>query len=67
MLPDNLNSIIVGRVDSSSTYVIPFIEDFRHTISYTPHNNEDALRILMERPNTKIYIYKETIDSEPIG
>ena len=59
ILPENLNSIAVGNIDISSYYQIPIIEEHFHTMTYIPQMNEDALRVIVDRPSTKISIYKE--------
>ena len=59
---------MVGNIDISSYYHIPTIEEYNHYMTYTPQQNENSIRIMVDRPNTKISIYRGEItdNAEPI-
>lgn len=64
ILPDDLNSIVMGNLDFSSYYQIPATEEYSHEMTYIPQRNEDSIRIVIDRPNVDMELYLENTNTE---
>jgi hypothetical protein len=63
IIPYTLNDIMVGRIDINGRFLIPVAESYTHIMNYTTPDNDDALRIIVYRPNTLVKIYEGTKES----
>lgn len=43
------------------------MNQYTHTMNFTTNDLNDGLRVLVVRPRTKIAVYEEKIDGEPVA
>ena len=57
-LPSVIKSFNYERIDFNGYYQIPIIEEYEHIMEYSPEKGQDSLRVVVERPNTKIKLFE---------
>lgn len=52
-----------GVFEVNQEFRIPLINEYEHTIEYTPNTGEDSIRVIIDRPNTDILLLSSSKDS----